>query len=140
MITCGGYITQPITIAWLSNTMGGHYKRSVSVALQVGLGNIGGIIGSFIFQAKESPAYPSGWGTCIGFVVAGAACATILEITYLTINKRRSKLSEEQIRQKYTDDELDKQRLRVGRGRDERFCEWGQVRKENGGTDSHRST
>ena len=27
LITGGGYIAQPVTIVWLSNNMGGHYKR-----------------------------------------------------------------------------------------------------------------
>ena len=44
-ITCGGYIAQPITIVFLSNNVSGHYKRAVSSGLQIGLGNIGGIVG-----------------------------------------------------------------------------------------------
>ena len=41
LVVPGGYITQPITLAWVSNTMSGHYKRSVAAAVQVGFGNIG---------------------------------------------------------------------------------------------------
>ena len=41
LIVPGGYITQPITLAWLSNCVSGHYKRSVASAFQVGVGNIG---------------------------------------------------------------------------------------------------
>ena len=37
----GGYITQPITLAWVLNTMSSHYRRSVAAAVQVGFGNIG---------------------------------------------------------------------------------------------------
>jgi cyanate permease len=29
LITGGGYIAQPVTIVWLSNNMGGHYKRGM---------------------------------------------------------------------------------------------------------------
>ena len=46
-ITCGGYIAQPITIVFLSNNVSGHYKRAVSSGLQIGVGNIGGIVGEF---------------------------------------------------------------------------------------------
>ena len=106
--TTSTYPIVPGGNTWTANNLAPQTKRALGIAFMVAMGNIGGIIGSFIFRAKESPAYPSGWGTCIGFVVAGAACATLLELAYLTINKRRSKLSEEQIRQTYTDDELDK--------------------------------
>lgn len=34
LIVSGGYICQPVCLAWISNNMGGHYKRSVSSAMQ----------------------------------------------------------------------------------------------------------
>ena len=42
MITSGGYMAQPVVLVWLSNNVSGHYKRGVSSAMQVGIGNIGG--------------------------------------------------------------------------------------------------
>jgi hypothetical protein len=58
LIVPGGYITQPIVLVWMSNLVSGtqhsdhvymkytdwlqgHYKRSVSSAMQVGFGNLG---------------------------------------------------------------------------------------------------
>lgn len=35
LIVTGGYMCQPVTLAWVSNCMGGHYKRSVSSAVMV---------------------------------------------------------------------------------------------------------
>lgn len=43
-IVCGGYIAQPIVLVWVSNNMAGHYKLGVASAMQIGFGNIGGII------------------------------------------------------------------------------------------------
>lgn len=43
-ITCGAYIAQPVAIVWLNNNLGGHYKRGVGAAMQIGIGNVGGII------------------------------------------------------------------------------------------------
>jgi hypothetical protein len=43
-IVGGGYIAQPITLVWMSNNVAGHYKVGISAAMQVGFGNIGGII------------------------------------------------------------------------------------------------
>ncbi|KAK1075961.1 hypothetical protein LTR33_009367 [Friedmanniomyces endolithicus] len=34
LIVSGGYMCQPITLGWINNTMGGHYKRSVASAFQ----------------------------------------------------------------------------------------------------------
>ena len=45
-IVGGGYIAQPITLVWVNNNVSGHYKRSVSAAMMVGLGNCGGIVAS----------------------------------------------------------------------------------------------
>ena len=39
LVVGGGYAVQPITIGWLANNVSGHYKRSVSSALQIGFGN-----------------------------------------------------------------------------------------------------
>ena len=35
LMTAGGFAAQTISIVWLSNNMGGHYKRAIWVAMQV---------------------------------------------------------------------------------------------------------
>jgi cyanate permease len=78
LIVPGGYITQPITLVWLSNLMSGHYKRSVSSAFQVGFGNIGGIVASNVFLTRESPKYPTGYGVSLGLLwICGVACTAL---------------------------------------------------------------
>ena len=79
LITTGGYMTQPVTLAWLSNNMGGHYKRSVSSAMQIGLGNAGGIVASNIFITGQAPTYPVGYGVSLGMLwLCGIACTVFL--------------------------------------------------------------
>jgi len=39
-IVGGGYIAHPICMVWLNNNLGGHYKRGVGSAMQIGLGNV----------------------------------------------------------------------------------------------------
>lgn len=46
LAACGIYPSFPGNIAWLSNNMAGSYKRSAGMALQIGVGNLGGV--SFI--------------------------------------------------------------------------------------------
>ncbi|ESZ92068.1 MFS transporter [Sclerotinia borealis F-4128] len=74
-ITTGGYMTQPVTWAWVANNMAGHYKRSISTALQIGIGNIGGIIASNIFITNQAPRYPVGYGVSLGMLfMCGIMC------------------------------------------------------------------
>jgi hypothetical protein len=91
LIVPGGYITQPITLAWMSNIVSGHYKRSISSAMQIGIGNIGGIVASNIFLESESPKYPTGYGGSLGMLwVSGAAC-TALFILVKWENRKRER-------------------------------------------------
>ncbi len=61
-------MAQPVCLAWLQNQLGGHYKRSVGSAFQIGFGNIGGIVASNIFIAKQAPRYPVGFGVAMAFL------------------------------------------------------------------------
>jgi dipeptide/tripeptide permease len=89
LIVPGGYITQPIVLVWMSNLVSGHYKRSVSSAMQVGFGNIGGIIASNIFLNSESPKYPTGYGVSLAMLwVCGAACTGLLVLVKWENKKR----------------------------------------------------
>ena len=79
LVTCGGYITQPVTLAWLANNMSGHYKRSVSSAFQIGFGNLGGIVASNIYITNQAPTYPVGFGVSLGLMwLCGIACTVFL--------------------------------------------------------------
>lgn len=91
LVVSGGYITQPVTLAWLSNNVSGHYKRSIASAMQVGFGNCGGIVASNIFIASEQPLYHTGYGTSLALVwVCGIAC-TIMFLGVLRENKKRDR-------------------------------------------------
>lgn len=91
LIVSGGYITQPVTLAWLSNNVSGHYKRSIASAMQVGFGNCGGIVASNIFLASEEPLYHTGYGTSLALVwVCGIAC-TVMFFGVLHENKKRDR-------------------------------------------------
>jgi predicted MFS family arabinose efflux permease len=89
LIVPGGYITQPITLVWMSNLVSGHYKRSVSSAMQVGLGNIGGIVASNVFLEAEAPKYPTGYGVSLGMLwICGAACTGLFFLVKSENRKR----------------------------------------------------
>lgn len=95
---------------WTVNNLAGPEKRGMGIALMIGLGNCGGIIGSFIFVGSESPRYQTGWGTALGFIICGMVSACTLETVYKIKNNRRNAVSEAEVREKYTEQEL----LRMG--------------------------
>lgn len=83
-------------------------KRSVSIGLLVCFGNVGGLIGSYIYLDREAPRYPTGYGTSLAFALAGVIAATLLEFLLKRENAKRAQMTEEEIRETYTDEELDR--------------------------------
>ena len=43
LAACAIYPAFPGVIAWLSNNLAGSYKRSAGMAIQIGVGNLGGV-------------------------------------------------------------------------------------------------
>ncbi|KAK8059021.1 hypothetical protein PG994_009469 [Apiospora phragmitis] len=86
----------PGNIAWLSNNLAGSYKRSAGMAIQIGVGNLGGAMASNFYRQKDSPHYALGHALELGFVTAGIIAAVILISAYGTINKKRAKFMNQQ--------------------------------------------
>lgn len=79
LVAVGSNITQPVVLVWLNNNMGGHYKRSISAAMQIGFGNCGGIVASNIYITTQAPTYPIGYGISLALLwICGLACTVFL--------------------------------------------------------------
>lgn len=53
---CGIYPAFPGNVTWLSNNLSGSYKRAAGMAIQIGLGNLGGgTLFLFFFPFERSP-------------------------------------------------------------------------------------
>ena len=59
----------PVAIVWIANNLSGNYKRAVGLAIQVGFGNIGGIIASNIFNRDDAPLYTVGYGVSLAMIM-----------------------------------------------------------------------
>jgi len=88
-VCTGTYISQPVAIVWLANNLSGHYKRAIGLAVQVGFGNIGGIIASNIFQTNQSPHFYVGYSVSLGMLLFGGIMATVLAVGLTMENKKR---------------------------------------------------
>ncbi|EWY85853.1 hypothetical protein FOYG_12952 [Fusarium oxysporum NRRL 32931] len=108
VLACIGlYPINPGGNAWTVNNLAGPTKRAMGIAYMICLGNLGGIVGSYIFIETESPTYPTGFGTSLGFAAAGVGACICLELGYHISNKKKDLMSEEEMRAKYTENELE---------------------------------
>ncbi|KIW22912.1 uncharacterized protein PV07_11160 [Cladophialophora immunda] len=101
--TCGIYPAFPGNVTWIANNLAGSYKRSAGMALQIGLGNLGGAMASNFYRSVDAPKYLLGHGLEIMFVVFGLAAVIILRISYGVINKKRERSG---AAEGYTDEQL----------------------------------
>lgn len=90
------------------NNLAGPAKRAMGIGWMTGIGNMGGIAGSFIFIESEAPTYPVGFGSSLGFAAAGVVAALTLETMLWTINKKNEKITEDEVHAQFTEEELDK--------------------------------
>jgi MFS family permease len=104
----GSYPINPGTSSWGSNNSAGAAKRSVGMAFILSFSSVGGIIASYIFIESEAPGYPTGFGVSITAVVTGLAAVCFLDWNYSRINKKRERMTMEEISEKYSEDQLAK--------------------------------
>lgn len=89
LVTCGAYSAMPVIVCWFAMNLGGHHRRSVGTAWQVGFGNIGGIIATYSFLAKDAPLYKPGYSICMSFCcLSVAACCVYMAAVWFENRKR----------------------------------------------------
>jgi len=106
IICMGIYPIPPGASAWNSTNLAGPMKRAGGIALMMCVTNCGGIVGSFIYIKSESPAYQTGFGVSLAAAVMGILTTLTLEFGLWKINKKDALVAEEEVREKYTDQEL----------------------------------
>ncbi|TDZ49762.1 putative transporter [Colletotrichum trifolii] len=79
---------------------------AIGVASNICVGNIGGIIGSYMYLDSEKPKYSTGFGLSLAFGGSGLIVALLLELSYQWGNAKREEISEAEVRAKYTEEEL----------------------------------
>ena len=85
----GVYAAFPGQIAWISSNLAGSYKRAAGMAIQIGVGNLGGAMASNFYRANDSPKYILGHALEIAFICVGLVAVIVLRVNYKRINKKR---------------------------------------------------
>ncbi|KAL2823023.1 major facilitator superfamily domain-containing protein [Aspergillus granulosus] len=101
----GIYPIQAAAASWNSNNLAPASRRAIGIALMNCVGNIGGILGSFMYLESEKPKYYTGFGISLALGGTGMIVAGLLEWSYKIANRRKAAIAEE-ARLKYTEEEL----------------------------------
>lgn len=101
----GIYPIQAAAASWNANNIAPSSRRAIGIALMNCVGNVGGIVGSFMYLESENPKYYTGFGLSLAFGATGMIVAVLLEWSYKYANKQKAKVAEE-YKAKYTEEEL----------------------------------
>ncbi|PNY26791.1 transporter [Tolypocladium capitatum] len=91
LIAMGAYTAMPIVVCWFNMNLGGHHRRAVGSAWQVGFGNLGGIIAVYIYLKKDRPRFTTGLSVTLAFVVLSAVACFVYGFACWKANKDRKK-------------------------------------------------
>ncbi|KAK4155740.1 major facilitator superfamily domain-containing protein [Chaetomidium leptoderma] len=103
---CSIYPAFPGVVSWLSNNLSGSLKRSVGMAIQIGVGNMGGAFASNFYHARDGPRFMLGHGLELAFIGAGLIASVILLVGYTTANRKRASEIDRGALDSYTATEL----------------------------------
>ncbi|KAL2818818.1 putative MFS transporter [Aspergillus cavernicola] len=107
ILTCIGiYPIHPSTTSWTANNLAPSSRRAIGLAFNICIGNIGGIIGSYMYLESEKPKYHTGFGLSLALGASALIVTLLLELSFVFANREKAKMSEVEVRARYTDDEL----------------------------------
>ena len=107
-LASGIYANVPAIVAWNGNNIGGSTKRSVGIAMQVGIGNLGGVMSAYLFLPKDAPQYAHGHGALIG--LSGGACLLCIFMTLYLRRENARRDSQHKALALYTEEERNHER------------------------------
>lgn len=105
-IPAGTYPPLIGALSWIGNNLAPTWKRAIGMALLISIGGLGGAIGSNIFLQNQAPHYWLGYGFSIAILASAIVSTFVLRFAYERENKQRDKMSVEEVRAKYSEEEL----------------------------------
>ncbi|CAG8974486.1 hypothetical protein HYALB_00011636 [Hymenoscyphus albidus] len=96
LATSGIFSLVPLIGAWTANNIGGTLKRAVGIAMQIGFGNLGGVISAYVYQNRDAPRFIRGHAILLGLVTMSLFLTAFMTSYLRYENSRRDALLEEQ--------------------------------------------
>ena len=91
LVVFGPYCGMPVAICWSTMNLGGHRRRAIGTALQLGFGEIGGIVATFLFLPSDAPYYHTGYSVAVSFLALAAFWATCYFLACWSQNRSRDR-------------------------------------------------
>ena len=88
-LAVGSYISLPMLWTMLVNNISGSYKIGYAIAMEVGLGNVGGVASALVFQGSQAPKFDTGYKTILGMSCAAFALVVIYTAALVMENHAR---------------------------------------------------
>lgn len=85
------YPAIPNSVAWVASNVEGTYKRSVTLGMAIGFGNINGAVTANIYRARDAPWYQLGHGIVLAYIAIGFICTAIFGFFLQKENDRRDR-------------------------------------------------
>ncbi|KAI9274654.1 major facilitator superfamily domain-containing protein [Phascolomyces articulosus] len=82
-------------MSWYSCNFAGRIKRSISLALIVSCGNLGGVISGQMYRQSDAPQYIHGHTAALALTFCGTFLASLMKFILQHENTRRNKMSTE---------------------------------------------
>ncbi|KAJ5601239.1 hypothetical protein N7510_010773 [Penicillium lagena] len=92
LVVFGPYCGMPVALCWFTMNLGGHRRRAIGTALQLGFGEIAGIVSTFLFLSKDAPYYHTGYSVAISFFTLAGFWATCYFLACWSQNRKRDQL------------------------------------------------
>ncbi|KAI3337114.1 MFS general substrate transporter [Xylariaceae sp. AK1471] len=91
LMTIGTYGVMPIVVCWFQMNLGGHHRRAIGSAWQIGFGNLGGIVATYLFLDTDAPYFTKGYAVCLGFIILSGTSSSLYLLSIYMENRRRAK-------------------------------------------------
>jgi len=85
------YVIQATILTWTTNNQSGHFKRAINAGWTIGVGNISGIIASFIYPATQGPKFIMGYSICLSLMAVCGLTQGALVWALWRENKKRER-------------------------------------------------
>ena len=100
LVVFAPYCGMPVAICWFTMNLGGYRRRAIGTALQLGFGEIAGIVATFLFLAKDAPYYHTGFSVAVSFLSLAALWASCYFLACWTQNRSRDRRPTSDVRNK----------------------------------------
>ncbi|KAH7912569.1 major facilitator superfamily domain-containing protein [Hygrophoropsis aurantiaca] len=124
------YPVVPNSVAWVAGNVEGAYKRSVTLAMAIGFGNLNGAVSSNVYRAVDAPWFRLGHGIVLAYIAIGFISSLLFLILLRAENARRERGERQEIICSQKDELSDE--LKVMAAKNGRFESIDLARREKG--------